>query len=732
MGTVILPEELTSYLIDHPDLFSDVLAHAFAKKRQVVTKPTGTTYGMPKHRRDSDSGDDDNSPKRARMVLPDNFNEMLVGDVRGVIYDKLIEMMDSDEETLVAFLHLGLVSHAMRGETTLRLEQFWQRTDLIGPLCRNVIIYFDQPRVRDLYVNALERKAPAVYMAWKTLLREPAWHDGLTQALALFLRMEKLNDIPYFIRSGRDPVFIFAMLCPHLHLKYPTIKNLVLFKYSPSLITAFAADSDVATAALDDFYVTNDVLQYVATCARLVASPRIQFLDDLFALAIRTDRLEFICPKIFRFGNRNFMIPCSDHLLDAILQHGRGDLRDRLRVIESLLIEPALMHREARLIKERLGRALIRHGISLNVLQMYPALADEHRFFDTAVEWQRTDVVAHFYSDGAPRHFATAIDCLFRRPYDLVRASSGSGQLTMYETLLRILMPPTDDILFSLDNAIDFSLPSALVSADLYDRLKMTIPLTDLPRKNLLAVANLRWKVATATTFDPEAWLIPIERFEHLTDSLDDTVVRAKVVLAVALGTDYGDSTFVRSVMRHFVPIYHMIQGREDLSSATKDDMIVRIFCIVPVYTNDESLVDVHWANFWAYFESDIGLAFYESFYARMYPLSAEKRLLRFISYSMEPFRAVLFILRTPKPKDWLKKVLLSYNTYFHLLPSAAQAPAAAKFFIENVKAYAQQSQGSYDEPIQDVDDTAEIAFVYDLATRDLAFFKRGVVQEEH
>lgn len=728
MTTVTLPEELTSYLISHPDLFADVLAHAFAKKQRHVTAPA-RTFGMPKTKRDAESDDDDDDlplPKRARVVLPDGFQEDLIADVRGVIYQQVVDMMDSDDEILVAVLHLAAVSKTIRGEVLPKMQQFLGKTDLIGVMCSNVVMYFDQPRTRDLYIDALQYKAPAVYMAWKTLLREPAWSNGLTKYLVPIIRQD-LKEIPYFIRSGRDPVFIFASLLLSIKKDDPTVAELsdryaTFFKYKTNELVAFAMDY-ISADILDRFEFLH-IEQYLEFCA-IARKEDVQFLNELFACVARLGRFKLFAEKILnRAWYRSDLL---NHFLGAIIQYGTGEVEDRIREAVDLIINPWIERNltRAKLAWTRFGVVLIQHGVSLDTLKLFPQLMESQGVFNSAVSWHRADVIETFYSDvGSGPWFADGLNELFHPPSDRIRILSGAGQLATYEALMRAIVPSTESMLVALDAALVQMRPFTAVSNELYERLTMTIPLKG-KRKRLLEKANIAWKVATANVFDPKAWAITTDRFEDVMTGTDDATIRAEIVFMVAMRIDYGDPVFMRSLVKHFVTICDTIERRDNLSDDGKDFILHRIFALQTSAVDNE----IHWSNFWIYVESDIGLAFYERSSTRLGGVYVEyvgRCRLRFILFSAEPWRAVLFMLRTPKPKDWLRDVYKEYHAYFRLLHPSAQTPAAVKFFIENLQAYAQQSNGTYDEPINEMDDVSDLSSARELAIRDLEFFKRA------
>lgn len=734
-AVVILPEELSSYLVSHPDLFSDVLAHAFAKKQQqhrdnaVIAR----TFGMPKKKRDADDDDDDDhSPKKAHVDLVDLFHDMLIIDHRDKIYEQLIGLMDTAEDVLVALLQLGAVSTTIRDEVAHNLKKFIKKSDLIGVACRNVVMYFDQPLVRDLYIDALALKAPMAHQAWKRILEEPLWRACLETYLVPMIH-EGLSEIPHYIRSGRDPVFILASVVENdaatapLHNRHPTS-----FRYTVNEIVALVPAE--CTPEQFETFSFDAVEPYLRLFARAEDPHEIQseFLNGVCRLALSFGRQDVF---VVQPGIREMILV---HLTRALFDAHERTLRDRASLAESVLRLRGFNPAAIRILL--IGGLLYHHhGAPLDLIKAADALSPPAEaiqwgsILKAAVSFHRVDVLDLLYrkpsfvmSRGT---FQEAIRCLTHQEYALTRKFSGKGQLETFKALLRLVeKPPLAD-----RPAFAASMRSMLLTishgryptiSDELGRYLAEIGVLTMADDALIKTAMFTWKVATATVFDPSAWLITTDRFATVVTTKVHFSARAQIVLEIALATDYADPGFMRQLIDHFVAIYRTIQERTDLPPSQKDAICADIFVARGLFISQPLQAAIHWTNFWMYIESPIGFSLHERLLmttpraAAYFPVAA----LRLLPCSADPWRFVLVTLRTPRPPNWLLDMFRMHLSRFHQLPPSAQTPAAIKFFVENLKAYARQSNGVYIEPTRTTSNVHPIDFIFNMVERDMQF----------
>ncbi len=645
--TDALPSELTSYLLGHADVFSDVLDH-------VLRAPGPSDF----------RGHD---KKRQRLLVVDDslFHTMLVQDMRNEIYRLLVDTADSDEGALVALLHLGAVNTNLRAQTQARLHAFIIRVNFVDIICHNVVAYFDQPVVRTLFLEALRGPARAVYLAWQKLLGNPFWNACLEKYLT---PLAKAGTLPAFIVDGHAPILMIAALAG----RDPDFDAVRLqdFAWRPGMDAFFAAFGTIPDHLLDpgilqaanlfvplairlrmegDPETDNAAIALLmeqfefdpSTCAHLAAfskkreAIRTPMLDDLTVLcayaASDDTRLARFVAKMFSVrvpvpakqtvlvhllnvlickGEEGACLPRVDQMIYTPLKalYSSVDYQNDISQMDYAYTYAPLWLKLADWLGDHVVDLLIKQSCdTMLIREAMDVFEVDSPDWKTVIPHYRVDLfrLGSYKSSDSFLYF----QALYSPGDSTTIDPSGARQLAMFDHLASfwdVFVPRYDGM---------------IVSDALYDRVA---PLASKPGQDYrrqVDLANLAWRVMYATEFDPVSLRIDPSNFGDY-DSVVARVLatetygngnfggiekRMNHILVCALEGKHQGPSFLRALLKYFYRIYQLYV--EYMTQTSEERVRAHFKLAISVAFSVPTTIKIHPSNLWLWLQSPLRIA---------------------------------------------------------------------------------------------------------------------------
>jgi hypothetical protein len=205
----MLDLKLVAYLREHPDVFSDVIAH-------LLRGPDGrynVSFGG--KRKGDQVGEKETKKRREEApVGPNLWEDVLVEDVRtNEILKRLVQDVEQDERVLVDLLLLAMVSKNLRRNVKAFVEALETRIEVMPLYCRALFEYTREAATFNFFLERIEEHAPATHAAWLVMVRDDAVRSELGSCMDYLRRHRPRHFEAALANNGLDP--IATALCMH-------------------------------------------------------------------------------------------------------------------------------------------------------------------------------------------------------------------------------------------------------------------------------------------------------------------------------------------------------------------------------------------------------------------------------------------------------------------------------------------------------------------------------------